>query len=113
MISINIRKFREKAGMTQEALARKADISYNTLVKLESGAVTNPRMDNLMKLADGQPLKLNYTLGAEGNAEIHSLKGAEWAGGHVMPQGDALWSRFRAACDRFFERRKPDVSRFG
>ena len=39
-----------------------------------------------------QPLKLNYTLGAEGNAEIHSLKGAEWAGGHVMPQGDALWS---------------------
>ena len=39
-----------------------------------------------------QPLKLNYTLGAESNAEIHSLKGAEWAGGHVMPQGDALWS---------------------
>ena len=39
-----------------------------------------------------QPLKLNYTLGAEGNAEIHSLKGAEWVGGHVMPQGDALWS---------------------
>ena len=39
-----------------------------------------------------QPLKLNYTLGAEGNAEIHSLKGAEWAGGHVMPQGDAQWS---------------------
>lgn len=39
-----------------------------------------------------QPLKLNYTLGAEGNAEIHTLKGAEWVGGHVMPQGDALWS---------------------
>jgi DNA repair protein RecO len=39
-----------------------------------------------------QPLKLSYTLGAEGNAEIHSLKGAEWVGGHVMPQGDALWS---------------------
>ena len=30
--------------------------------------------------------------GAEGNAEIHTLKGAEWVGGHVMPQGDALWS---------------------
>ena len=39
-----------------------------------------------------QPLKLSYTLGAEGNAEIHTLKGAEWAGGHVMPQGEALWS---------------------
>ena len=39
-----------------------------------------------------QPLKLSYTLGAEGNAEIHSLKGAEWVGGHVMPVGDALLS---------------------
>lgn len=39
-----------------------------------------------------QPLRLTYTLGAEGNAEIHTLKGAEWAGGHVMPTGEALLS---------------------
>ena len=39
-----------------------------------------------------QPLQLNYTLGGDGNADIHTLKGAEWVGGHVMPQGDALWS---------------------
>ncbi|MCD2513518.1 DNA repair protein RecO [Comamonas endophytica] len=39
-----------------------------------------------------QPLRVTYTLGAEGNAEIHTLKGAEWAGGHVMPMGDALLS---------------------
>ncbi|WP_159914467.1 DNA repair protein RecO [Pantoea sp. 18069] len=39
-----------------------------------------------------QPLRLTYTLGAEGNAEIHTLKGAEWAGGHVMPMGEALLS---------------------
>ena len=63
MISINIRKFREKAGMTQEALARKADISYNTLVKLESGAVTNPRMDNLMKLADALDVSMDQLAG--------------------------------------------------
>ena len=63
MISINIRKFREKSGMTQEALARKADISYNTLVKLESGAVTNPRMDNLMKLADALDVSMDQLAG--------------------------------------------------
>lgn len=63
MISINIRKFREKSGMTQEQLARKADISYNTLVKLESGAVTNPRMDNLMKLADALDVSMDQLAG--------------------------------------------------
>ena len=65
MISINIRKFREKSGMTQEQLARKADISYNTLVKLESGAVTNPRMDNLMKLADALDVSMDQLAGRE------------------------------------------------
>ena len=37
-----------------------------------------------------QPLRVGYTLGAEGHADIHALKGAEWVGGHVMPTGDAL-----------------------
>ena len=39
-----------------------------------------------------QPLRVTYTLGAEGHGEIHALKGAEWVGGHVMPTGDALLS---------------------
>lgn len=39
-----------------------------------------------------QPLRVTYTLGGEGHGEIHALKGAEWAGGHVMPTGDALLS---------------------
>ena len=37
-----------------------------------------------------QPLKLSWTPSNDGAADIHSLKGAEWAGGHVMPTGDAL-----------------------
>ncbi|WP_298209957.1 DNA repair protein RecO [Acidovorax sp.] len=39
-----------------------------------------------------QPLHLTYTLAGDGNADIHTLKGAEWVGGHVMPTGDALLS---------------------
>src|SRR4029434_7770574 len=33
----------------------------------------------------------------------------QWKQSGHMPrkQGDELWKRFRAACDRFFERRKP------
>ena len=40
-----------------------------------------------------QPLRLGWTWGGEvGQGEIHALKGAEWVGGHVMPEGDALLS---------------------
>ena len=39
-----------------------------------------------------QPLLLTYTLAGDGSADIHTLKGAEWVGGHVMPTGDALLS---------------------
>ena len=37
-----------------------------------------------------QPLRVGYTVTAEGLGEVHPLKGAEWVGGHVMPTGDAL-----------------------
>ena len=47
MLAENIKKYRTKLGLTQEALARKADISYNTIIKLESKAITDPRMETL------------------------------------------------------------------
>ena len=37
-----------------------------------------------------QPLHITYT----GDAEIRTLKSAEWQGGHVMPTGDALLSGY-------------------
>lgn len=39
-----------------------------------------------------QPLALTYSLVGDGAGDIHTLKGAEWVGGHVMPTGDALMS---------------------
>ncbi len=39
-----------------------------------------------------QPLLLSWG----GDAEIRTLKSAEWAGGHVMPTGDALMSGYYA-----------------
>lgn len=37
-----------------------------------------------------QPLRITYT----GDAEIRTLKGAEWVGGHIMPMGEALLSGY-------------------
>jgi DNA repair protein RecO (recombination protein O) len=39
-----------------------------------------------------QPLRLTYTVSGDGEADIHTLKGAEWVGGHVLPSGDAVLS---------------------
>jgi DNA repair protein RecO (recombination protein O) len=41
-----------------------------------------------------QPLSLTYSLSPDENAEIHTLKGAEWVGGHIMPTGDSLLSGY-------------------
>jgi hypothetical protein len=41
-------------------------------------------------------------------AKLKELQGAWKTSGHLpRKQGDDLWKRFRTACDKFFERRKP------
>lgn len=63
MLAKNIKKYRIKQGLTQEALARKADISYNTIIKLESEGITNPRMETLKKLAEALNISLDILVG--------------------------------------------------
>jgi len=50
-ISENIKKTRAKLGLTQDDLARKADIKYTTLTKVESGAVNKPSVQTMAKIA--------------------------------------------------------------
>ena len=47
-----IRKYRKQLKITQEELAKKADIPYATLVKIENGRVTNPTIQTLFKIAN-------------------------------------------------------------
>ena len=47
----NLSKIRKEKGFTQESLARKAEISFHTLVKIESGGIENPRIETVVKLA--------------------------------------------------------------
>jgi DNA-binding XRE family transcriptional regulator len=47
----NLAKVRKERKLTQEGLARKANISYHTLIKLESGAIPNPKIETVIKLA--------------------------------------------------------------
>ncbi len=50
-ISKNLRKFREKQGLSQEKLARLADVANNTIIKIEAGKNINPTLDTLKKVA--------------------------------------------------------------
>jgi transcriptional regulator with XRE-family HTH domain len=47
-----VRELREAAGLTQESLARAADVSVSTVVKLERGAI-DPAWSTVLRLAKG------------------------------------------------------------
>src|SRR3989338_3868377 len=48
-IGDKIKVFRAKQGLTQDALARKCDIPYTTLTKIESNVITKPSIQTFMK----------------------------------------------------------------
>jgi putative transcriptional regulator len=47
----NIKKLREAKGLSQEKLARLADVANNTLIKMESGENNNPTLETLKRVA--------------------------------------------------------------
>jgi len=50
-IGKTIRKYRQEKKMSQEALARAANLSLPTIVKIESGETPNPGIDTVKKIA--------------------------------------------------------------
>ena len=50
-ISDNLRKLRGKKGYSLEKIARLADLSLNTIVKVENGVNQNPTIETLQKIA--------------------------------------------------------------
>ncbi|MBL7130898.1 MAG: helix-turn-helix transcriptional regulator [Candidatus Omnitrophica bacterium] len=51
MLAKRIRELRNKKGLSQEKLARMADVSYNTIVKIESGESKNPTIQTMAGIA--------------------------------------------------------------
>ena len=50
-ISENLKKLRDKRGYSLEKVARLADLSLNTIVKIENGVNQNPTIETLTKIA--------------------------------------------------------------
>ena len=52
ILSKNIKKLRLKAGLSQDQLARKANIPYSTYLKIESGYTPNPSIQAVVNIAE-------------------------------------------------------------
>jgi len=50
-IAKTVKRLREKMGISQEKLARLADVSNNTIINIEAGKQGNPTIETLKKIA--------------------------------------------------------------
>ena len=58
-ISKNIKRARNKKGVSQDRLSKMADVAYNTIIKIESGIIQNPTIDTLSKIAKALDVKVD------------------------------------------------------
>jgi transcriptional regulator with XRE-family HTH domain len=65
-IKDKVRQLRRAAGMTQQALAVKADLSISVVVHLEAGRITDPRVRTLRKIARALGVTLDDLAGENG-----------------------------------------------
>lgn len=53
------KQLRNKQGLTQDELARKSDLPYTTLTKIETNVITKPSIQTVMKIAKGLGISLD------------------------------------------------------
>jgi len=58
-ISDNLKKLRAQKGYSLERVARLADLSLNTVVKIESGINKNPTIETITKLAKALDVEID------------------------------------------------------
>jgi transcriptional regulator with XRE-family HTH domain len=51
-IGDSIKKYRNKLGISQDVLSKKANLAFHTIAKIEAGATPNPTIDTVKKIAD-------------------------------------------------------------
>jgi transcriptional regulator with XRE-family HTH domain len=61
-IGKNIKKYREKLGISQDKLSKLAGITLHTITKIESGATPDPRIETVKKIADALGVSIDELL---------------------------------------------------
>ncbi len=63
ILASSIKKYRQKAGLSQDQLARKAGIPYSTFLKIESGYTPNPSIQAVVSIADALGVSIDDLVG--------------------------------------------------
>ena len=50
-IGKNIKKLRAAKELSQDRLSKLTDVSYNSIIKLETGGILNPTIETLQKIS--------------------------------------------------------------
>lgn len=58
-IANNIRKYRNKLGISQDILSKRANLAFHTIAKIEAGSTPNPTIDTVKKIADALGITLD------------------------------------------------------
>ncbi len=58
-IARNIKKYRDKLGISQDKLSKLAGVTLYTLTKIETGSTPDPRIETLKKIAKGLNVSVN------------------------------------------------------
>lgn len=57
-----VKRLRGKTGLSQEKLARLADVSNNTIINIEAGKQGNPTIETLKKIAKALEVSVDALL---------------------------------------------------
>ncbi len=58
-IANNIKKYRNKLGISQDILSKRANLAFHTIAKIEAGSTPNPTIDTVKKIADALSVSLD------------------------------------------------------
>ncbi|PIP51259.1 DNA-binding protein [Candidatus Berkelbacteria bacterium CG_4_8_14_3_um_filter_33_6] len=58
-IAVNLKKLRKQKQITMEGLARQADVSLNTIAKIENGINKNPKIETVISLCKVLEIKID------------------------------------------------------
>ena len=63
MLAKRVKEFRNQKGWSQQKLAEKTELSFNTITKIEQGVGDSPTLKTLLKLADAFDIGLDELVG--------------------------------------------------
>jgi len=58
-IGKNIKKYRNRLGISQDVLSKRANLAFHTIAKIEAGTTPNPTIETIKKIADALSVSLD------------------------------------------------------